>query len=825
MSTPWRKALRDVWRERTRTVLVVLAIALGITGFSAVLSSYAVLTRELDQGYLATNPPSAILRTDAIDDDLVAAVRADPAVAAAEPRRVVSGRIKAGPVEWRQLMLFVVKDYADIRVGTLAPGRGAWPPGPGEILIERDAMGVARAQIGDMVTIRIAGGEPRTLRVSGTVKDVGQAQARMENIVYGYATLDTLVAVGEKRFLDQLMLVVAENRFDESHVRRVTEGVRALIERRGHPVRRVDVPRPGKHPHADLMDTLLALMAGFGLLVLALSGILVVNLMAAVMAAQARQVAVMQAIGGSRWQIARIYLAQALLLGAGAILVGLPGGILGSRVLCRQMGVFLNFDILSFAVPAWVWLLVAGVGIVVPVLAAAHPVWKGSRVPIRAALADFGVARTGFGTGRLDRAVARVGGRARPLLLALRNCFRRRTRLVLTVVTLAAAGVFFMTAVNVRAALIQTLDRQFAGRRYDLSVILGGMQPFADVEQAVRGTPGVRRVEGWIATEAAVATTGSAPADAGRARDGAPGGGLHGGRGPGLHGGSGGGIASDRFTVLAVPATTAMLSLDVDAGRALAADENDTLVANTALAARFPQFRVGARVTLRMGPADVEWRVVGCAREPFSPAVAYVPLAFFEQPGLHPGMTNSLRLALDRTDAAAIQEVRAGLDRDLERAGIRAHGSTSQAESRYGFDQHMLMIYVFLLIMAGVIAGVGGLGLMTTMSLNVLERRREMGVLRTIGATSPMVWFIVVAEGTLIGVASWAVAAVVAWPAGRLLGDAMVALMFRGGLASGFEPLGVLAWLGISIVLSAAASFVPAWHAARRPVREAVGWE
>ena len=74
MNTLWRKAFRDFWQERARTALVVLAIALGISAFSAVLSSYAILTRELDNGYLATNPASAVLRVDSADDDLVKAI-------------------------------------------------------------------------------------------------------------------------------------------------------------------------------------------------------------------------------------------------------------------------------------------------------------------------------------------------------------------------------------------------------------------------------------------------------------------------------------------------------------------------------------------------------------------------------------------------------------------------------------------------------------------------------------------------------------------------------------------------------------------------------
>src|SRR5262249_36609471 len=236
-----------------------------IAAFTTVLSSYAILTRELDQGYLATNPPSFTLVTDAIDDALMTAIAANQGVSAAEARRTVPGRIKVGPAEWRNLVLFVVKDYGNIRVSTLVPQQGAWPPATGEILIERDALQVARAHIGDTVTVKTARGQEQTLRVSGSAHDVGQAQARMENIVYGYITLDTLAQLGEEPYLDRMNIVVTGNRFDEQHIRNVAEGVKTLVESQGHTVRRLDIPRPGKHPHTDIMGLLLLAMAGFGL--------------------------------------------------------------------------------------------------------------------------------------------------------------------------------------------------------------------------------------------------------------------------------------------------------------------------------------------------------------------------------------------------------------------------------------------------------------------------------------------------------------------------------------------------------------------------------
>ncbi|HEU4508531.1 MAG TPA: FtsX-like permease family protein [Pyrinomonadaceae bacterium] len=631
MSTLWRKAFRDFWRERARTVLVVLAIALGISAFAAVLSSYAILTRELDSDYLATNPASAVIRLDSIDDDLVKAILQNPEVSDAEPRRTIRGQIWSGQLQ-RNLVLFVVHDYGNIRVSKLLPQQGAWPPSLGEILIERDAFQVAKAKIGDAVTVKTANGVAQPLVVSGSVHDVGQAQARMENIVYGYINVATLVQLGEEPKFDELNILVAQNRFDESHIRRVVSDVEALIETRGHEVRRIDIPQPGKHPHSDLTGSLLLSMSSFGLFVLVLSGIIVINLLTAMMAAQVRQIGVMKAIGGTRRQIAGIYFGQALFLGIAAVVISLPLGIIGSRALCRYMAVFLNFDINSFAVPLWVYLLVALVGIAAPLIAAAYPVWRGTATPVRVALSNFGVGQTTFGASRFDRALTRMGSWSSSAVFSIRNSFRRRARLVLTVLTLAAAGLFFLSALNIRASLIHTFDRMFAAKRVEL--------------------------------------------------------------------------------------------------------------------------------------------------------------------------TRSL------TKPEEIEKV----DKSL-------------TNSRFAYDQHMIMIYVFLIVMSVIIGGVGGLGLMTTMSLNVLERRREMGVMRAIGATPKTILLMIVAEGVVIGLLSWTIAAVLAWPVSKALGDQLVRAMFRSGLDFTFEPLGLLIWMVVSISLSAAASFLPAWKASRVTVREALAYE
>ena len=786
MTTLSKKAIRDFWTERARTALVVLAIALGISAFASVLSSYAILTRELDRGYLNTNPASAVLRVDRIDDELVNTILQNPEVSDAEPRRTVTGQIKAGPIQWRNLTLFVVKDYADIRVSKLEREEGAWPPATGEILIERDAFQVAKAKIGDRVTVKTLNGKEQQLLVSGSVHDVGQAQARMENIVYGYINLPTLVQLGEEPYLDQLNILVRNNRFDRAHIERVAGDVKTLIESRGKQVRYVNVPRPGKHPHSDLTGILLLAMSSFGLFVLLLSGILVVNLLTALMASQVRQIGVMKAIGGTRWQIARIYFGQALFLGLAAVAVSIPLGVIGSRALCDYMAMFLNFDINSYAVPVWVYLAVAIVGLASPLIAAAYPVWRGTGVPVRVALTDFGLSRTTFGSSAFDRLLARIGGTFSPLVFAMRNGFRRRGRLALTLLTLAAGGLFFLAALNIRASIINTLDRMFGARKFDLTVTFGKPYEWQRIQRAVNNTEGITHAEGWFFTDGLLAP-------------------------------------ETEFTVAALPLDTKLLDLEILEGRFLRPGDTNALVINNRLAARAPAMHVGETVTLRIGTMQSNWRVVGVAKEAYSPAIAYVPLDFVQQQA--PGMTNSLRLSLARNDFDSISIVKENLDRNLEQQGVRARGSASKAETRFGFDQHMLMIYIFLIVMSAIVGSVGALGLMTTMSLNVLERRREMGVLRAIGATPRVVWLLVVVEGLVIGIVSWTIAALLAWPVSKVLGNALVRAMLQGGLDFVFEPRGLLIWLIVSISVSAAGSFIPAWKASRTTVREALAYE
>jgi putative ABC transport system permease protein len=135
------------------------------------------------------------------------------------------------------------------------------------------------------------------------------------------------------------------------------------------------------------------------------------------------------------------------------------------------------------------------------------------------------------------------------------------------------------------------------------------------------------------------------------------------------------------------------------------------------------------------------------------------------------------------------------------------------------------MVIALALAMACLLAAVGGLGLMGTLSINVLERTREIGVMRAIGAADGAVAGVFVGEGMAIGLISWLGAALLALPLSGLLSYAVGVTLLQAPLSFTFSAVGVLVWLGVVLALSALASFIPARRAARLTVREVLAYE
>jgi putative ABC transport system permease protein len=653
------------------------------------------------------------------------------------------------------------------------------------------------AQIGDTLSVELPDGRVRELVVAGTVHDINLPPARFVNATYGYVDFRTLNDWGYDRQFSQLSITVAQDEMDKAHIEAVAQEVKDKVERSGRQVGSIRVPEPGQPPVQDILDPLLLILGILGVLALLLSGFLVVNTMAAILAQQVRQIGVMKAVGARSGQIMALYFGKALLFGLLSLAIGIPLGAVGAYRLSLFAAQFLNFDVTQRAVYPQVLALQVAVALVMPVAAAAVPTFTGSRITVREAISSYGLGKGRFGQGPFDRLLVSVQRWlpwiGRPLLISLRNTFRRKARLILTMTTLTLGGAIFVAVFSVQLSLFKTLDQAAQYYNYDVYVQFDRAYRIDRIAQDVGQVAGVTAVETW------------ASASAVRERP--------------------DGNEGDRIRMLAPMADTTMIRPNLLAGRWLLPEDESALVINSSTLDEEPDLAVGGTVTLKIDGKESDWTVVGVVQSMLLPPTAYANYPYLSRLVGTTGRANFARITIDPDTPADQERTAAVLNDQLDARGYQVSYAATTSQDLESTEFQFNILVTFLLIMALLMAVVGGMGLMGTMSINVMERTREIGVMRAIGASTGAVMQIILVEGMLIGLISWLQGVIVALPIGKLMADQIGYAFVDGPLSYGYSVTGALVWLGIAVLISAVASYLPARTAARLTVREVLSYE
>jgi putative ABC transport system permease protein len=661
-------------------------------------------------------------------------------------------------------------------------------------LVERSALALLGTRPGASLHVRAPGGHVADLRVSGVVLDAGQAPGWQDQTGYAYATPATLAALGQGAHLDELRVAVGEGRGRE-RAAAVAAELAAWLEAEGRRVERVEI-MPGEHPHADHMKTMLAVLQAFSALALTLSGTLAANVMAALLAKQVRQVGIMKAIGATTSQVAGLYLAFVLPLALAAVALGMPAG----SALARWFAAFvadqmLNLDVRNLAIPARVVVGEALIGIGVPLIAAAVPIVRAARVTAREAIQHVGMA--------LPVAAKRAApGRApwpswadRRVSLALRNTFRRPARLALTVGALSLGGAMLMTAANVYEGLVLALARSLAARGGDVEARLLRPAPTSALEARARALPGVADAEAWGLVLASLELPTSAVS-----------------RSP---------VGTSRYGLFAPPEGTRLFGAPLVKGRRPEPGERNVVLVNRTFLADERGLDVGASVTLVAAGRRATVTIVGAVEEVAPPSL-YTNRPTLDALSAQAGGAGALRLV---AEPGRQRQVAAALEEALIDAGwFPTLTMTREAFARSATD-HFAIVLLVLATAAAAAFLVGGLGLATSMSLNVLERAREIGVLRAIGATRRAVLGVLVLEGAALALASALLASAIALPLSAGLGRVVGEHGLHATLPFTVSRAALGAWFGLVALVTALACLVPSRRALRHAVRDVLAHE
>jgi putative ABC transport system permease protein len=362
-------------------------------------------------------------------------------------------------------------------------------------------------------------------------------------------------------------------------------------------------------------------------------------------------------------------------------------------------------------------------------------------------------------------------------------------------ITLTLGSATFISVFNVRASLSSTVDDMIKWFNCDALLTFDRSYRSEKVQQEALNVPGITATDVWLQFSARMVRPDESE--------------------------------SGMMYMFAPTISDASLirSPAIAEGRWLMPDDDNAVVVPSALLQDEPDLKLGGEIVLKIYGKEQPFRIVGTYLGTSFGSIIYANYAYVAKITDRVGEADALMVRMRAQDAASVEAASNALEDHLERTGVRISTvSTIQnerAEAEVVFDA----IVSLLLVMAVLLALVGGLGLMGTMSINVLERTREIGVLRAIGAPNRGVAQVFILEGIAIGLLSWLMGSLFAVPMSQGLNQALGGAMLGVPLTYSYSLPGLWLWLAVVILLSALASFIPARNASRLTVREVLAYE
>lgn len=795
MTSRWKKIWADFWGSKSRTFLTILTIMVGTfaVGFNGNLGAY--MLESMDGDYLSANPSEATIYTSPFDDDMVKIAREMPGVNAAEGRSTTSAYLLPAQGEPVSIQFTGIKDPADLTLNLLKPkyGEAAIPSFTDkQVLIDASAESLGY-EIGDTLVIELNNGRRRELTLAGYVHDVAGFPFNLAQSVNAYVTPGTLEWLGGSRQYSALAVSVSENPTDAEHVTAVAQAVADRMERAGAEIYFVNVYQPGHHFAWNISQGIFFVLGVLGYMTVVLSAFLIINTITSIMTQQTRQIGIMKAVGGGNAQVFAMYLVLVLGFGMVALLIAIPLANGAAQNIGGGMAAYLNFNPLPFKAYPSTIIQQAIVALLVPLLAALWPVFNSVRITVREAISDYGI---GGNAKPKDESVSR---RAlfipRPMRLSLRNAFRRKLRLGLTLFSLVLGGAIFIGVYNLWASFDKTIQDIQGYFLADINVTLGRYYRYEEVSSLAMNIPEVSSVEGWTEYPGTLISDDES--------------------------------AGTQILFVAPPSTSTLIDPVITAGRWLATGDENAIVIGNHLLNIFPDLQVGDWLTIKIDGKETNWHIVGfyTITGNVNPPLLYVNYEYLSQVIGAPGQVYSLRVLTKQHDAATQKRANDQLLVLFEQRGIQV-GSTQLGADFIASQKSTTDILVyFMLVMATLIAVVGGLGLMGTMSINVLERTREIGVMRAIGASNGDIQAIVIVEGMMIGLISWVISILLAIPITAILCFGVGMAVLTSPMPPVYGVTGIIAWLLFTLFLATIASALPARRASRLTVRDTLAYE
>ncbi|HEY5982600.1 MAG TPA: FtsX-like permease family protein [Anaerolineales bacterium] len=800
MGVLWNKIWFDLWRSKTRTLLTVLSIAVGVFAMGAIFGMSDMMSSTMDASHRSVIPPHiTVYLTEQVKPEVIEDLRAIPGVENVEPFNEVGVQYKIHPQdEWRQGLIHMRGDFVNQKYELVQLRQGPWPSGKDDLGVERMAAQFNKLGIGDSITFKI-GNRERTETINALIRHPFVPPPQFFDLSVFFMS-----GAGLEHFDvpngTYASFFVRVTPYSADYAKEVATAIKDRLAKQDIGVATFVYQDPDRHWGRAFMDGFNLVQQVLAVIAVLMGAVLVYNTLSNQITQQTNQIGILKAIGSRNNTIAGLFLVSTFVFGLLALILALPLGAAVAYFVARYFLDLFNIDFNTFQVSRMAVGLQVVAALVTPLLAGIIPISKGAAMTVRQAIASYGLGGS-FGLSKLDRAVDRLGERWLPshYATALGNMFRRKGRLLMTELVLVTAGASFLMVMGLNSSISLTMNNIYARSRYDSLIAFAQNERVEHVSTLIGGVSGVEAMELHLVQSASLLVEGQLVKEAGigTSIEGIPAG-------------------SDFYTPLLVD------------GRWFLPGDGRAVVLKRQVA-EDNHISVGDRVTLDLGDLGRDkWTVVGIY-DPifaggFSSDTIYAPLGALQNATKRYNQGSWLYLRTTQHDAKSTDEVTKAVKNLLDDRGLKVAQSQTIPAQRATNDFQFGMVITMMLALSVIVALVGGIALMGALSIGVIERTKEIGVLRAIGARSRTILGIFIMEGVLQGLISWVIAVPISLLTTPLLARALGIAMFGATLDYQYNWGAVGMWLIFILLISMIASIMPANTATRISVRDSLAY-
>jgi putative ABC transport system permease protein len=668
-------------------------------------------------------------------------------------------------------------------------------PGVGEIVLEYGDQQLQRIALGDTVTVNTSPDATTTLKVVGFARTQGLASPVSTQTARGYVSMDgfqrAFGATVSSQIGPQLRYAIAFKVKKTKLESSTATAVAAVLKANGVTVKGISYPTPFNTALLTVLGGVFTLLRLLAILAVLLSSMLILNTILTLVAEQTQIMGMMKALGGTRGTILRGYLVSVWIY---SMLGTLPGIALGLVLGYPLASALVNdIDLGPFSVDPWIVILSLGVGFGVPLLAAFIPLWVGTRITVREAFAGYGIS-SGQSRRRVRSSGERMGLLSQTTWLGLRGVFRRRGRAILTLLTLTLAGATFLTVQTTSASTNQMIADITANSHYDVQADVppDGTQA-QTLSSQIQALTNVKRVE--TATEVQGLTT------------------------------QWGKVDMKGFQV-----DTQIYQPTLLSGRWFTANDTNAVLINE----RFAQTS-GLQVGQTLLVSNLTLTVIGIVHQPQLDLQRVGELIttndvsnLLGTSDTNLGIVTELLVQARDNSAAALVTLVNQIDQFYPSGGagpsIGGSGPVMTHQALVAQQQQGFYVFYALLYSVALIVGsVGILGLANALAASVLERKREIGIVRSMGGSAFRVAQIFWVEGMSLGGIALLLGALVGIPMAYGFVQVMSKLLLQVDFLLDASALMVMV---VAVLLIATlASIIPAFRASQLRIADMLRYE